>query len=282
LIDDKDSISDLTETTARCFDHEKVRLLYISAQVTRIDLKVDLAIAETMRIYKHTVRSALASGFIPGGPSATRLTVATVVCKTIVACFGVPTVSSKTVMEIVRSIIWEDIGHNMSVFFAEGVSTAGLFLTVGSGGILAPLLAASGVINAPIVVPAITRMFLMLACDVILILVRAFKDSTTKCIGQPLKKDIEVAAHMYRQISKKVHKKINKAVPRHNMIRSFQTNRVRQHFEEVVGKYKELVTADIGYGAILKVLDAEDDDSDSEKTLYEPEKNASSASIKVV
>jgi hypothetical protein len=185
-------------------------------------------------------------------------------------------------MEIIHSIIWEDIGHNMSVFFAEGVSAASLFLTVGSGGILVPLLATSGVINAPIVVPAITRMFLMLACDVILILVRAFKDSTNKCIGQPLKKDIEVAAHMYRRISKKVHKKINKAVPRHNIIKSFQTNRVRQHFEEVVGKYKELVTADIGYGAILKVPDAEDDDSDSEKTLYEPEKNASSTSIKVM
>ena len=69
--DDDDSIADLSKTTSHCFDTDKVRLLYIRAQVSRIgesikpclpqnyiltfavlDLKIELALAETMRRYK--------------------------------------------------------------------------------------------------------------------------------------------------------------------------------------------------------------------------------------
>jgi hypothetical protein len=133
-----------------------------------------MAIAETMRIYKHTVRSALAFGLFPGGSSATRLAVATVVCKAIITCFGLPTVSAKTILEIVDSVIWEDMGHNFSVLFADGIAATGLVFTIFSGGLLTPIMLAAGAINAPIVVPATTRLFLTLACDVILILVRAW------------------------------------------------------------------------------------------------------------
>jgi hypothetical protein len=104
-LDDEGSIGHLTETTLSYFNHDKVRLVYITSQVTRIDLKVDLAIAETMRIYKHTVRSALASGFIPGGASTTRITTTTMLYKAIITSFGLPRVSHKTVLEIMNSVI---------------------------------------------------------------------------------------------------------------------------------------------------------------------------------
>ncbi|KAE8442406.1 hypothetical protein EG329_003364 [Mollisiaceae sp. DMI_Dod_QoI] len=185
--DDSETIDQLTEETARCFDHEKVRLLYISAQVTRIDLKVDMAIAETMRIYEHTARGALASGFIPGGISTTGIAVSTAVCKYMVTCFGLPTVSAKTVMGIIDAVIWEDMGNNFSVFFAEGLSGTCLMLTLYSGGILAPVVVVPSVANPLVVVPATTRLFLMLAYDVILILVKAFKESTNKCVTQSQK-----------------------------------------------------------------------------------------------
>jgi len=88
------------------------------------------------------------------------------------------------------------------------------------------------------------------------------KESTDKCIGQPLKKDVEQAAYAYRQLSKKIHLKIKKVVPSHNVIKSFQTNRVREQFEEIVNSYKDKFTADIGQGANLKFLDNEDDSDD--------------------
>ena len=275
--DKKESIKLLTDTTARCFDHEKVRLLYIAAQVARIDLKVDLAIAECMRIYRHTVRSAAASGFIPAGPSTTRVTVAAVVCKTIAACFGLPTVSPKTIHEIVNIVIWEDMGHDVSILVAEVISGVGITGTLALGGM--PVFLAAGVINAPIVVPATTRLFLMLACDVILILVKAFKDSTDKCVGQPLRKDVEFAALEYRKISKMVHKKIKKVIPRRNMIKSFQANRVHEQFTAIVAEYKALVTEGIGQVKIMKPKDC-DDDSDSDTTEAESKEQMKSLNVK--
>jgi hypothetical protein len=88
------------------------------------------------------------------------------------------------------------------------------------------------------------------------------KESTDKCIGQPLKKDVEQAAYEYRQISKKVHMKIKKVVPSHNVIKSFQMNKVREQFEGIVNNYKDKFTADTGQGANLKVLDNENDSDD--------------------
>ncbi len=171
-----------------------------------------------------------------------QVTISAVICKTIVSCFGIPTVSSKTVQEIVNSVIWEDFGHKISVLCVD-------FLGI-------------GIIGAPMIVPVVARLFLMLACDVILILVRAFKESTKKCIGQPLKKDIEVAASAYRQISKAVHKRIKKAIPRRNVVKSFQTNKVKSTIEEIIGEYKSLVMEGIEQGSSLKVYDGESSDSD--------------------
>ncbi|KAF8859191.1 hypothetical protein BDZ45DRAFT_801887 [Acephala macrosclerotiorum] len=71
----------------------------------------------------------------------------------------------------------------------------------------------------------------------------------------PLLKDAEEAVAVYRQISNKVLRKVEKIVPRYNRIGSFQTERAREHFEQVVGKYKDLVTAGIGPGTNLKMLD---------------------------
>jgi hypothetical protein len=195
-----------------------------------------------MRLYRHTVRSAVAAAFIPTGSSIMQVTISAVICKTIVSCFGIPGVSSKTVQEIVNSVIWEDIGHKISVLCVD-------FLGV-------------GIISAPILVPIVARLFLMLACDMILILVRAFKDSTKKCIGQPLKEDIEVAACAYQQISKAVHKRIKKAIPRHNVVKSFHTSKVKTTLEEIIGKYKALVMEGIEQVSSLKVYDGESSDSD--------------------
>lgn len=171
-----------------------------------------------------------------------QVTISVVICKTIVSCFGIPTVSSKTVQDIINSVIWEDIGYKISVLCAD-------FLGV-------------GIISIPILVPAVARLFLTLACDVILILVGAFKDSTKKCIGQPLKKDIEVAACAYQQIYKAVHKRIKKAIPRRNVVKSFQANKVKSAFEEIIGEYKALVMEGIEQSSSLKVYDSEGSDSD--------------------
>lgn len=65
--DDDASIANLSKTTAHCFDTDKVRLLYIRAQTSRIDLKIDIALCEIMRRYKKLIRSSTGSSFAPMG-----------------------------------------------------------------------------------------------------------------------------------------------------------------------------------------------------------------------
>ena len=141
---------------------------FVAAQVTRIDLKIDLAIIEAMSIYKNAVRSAAGLACIPMASSTNRITVAFVVCKAIVACFGIPSVSAKAIQAIIKCEIWDDMGHNINVLFAEAIAVAGVIGTLVVAG--APVFLAAGALNISFVVPATARLILMLACDVIPIL----------------------------------------------------------------------------------------------------------------
>ena len=220
-----------------------MRLVYVAAQIANIDLKVDLSIMETMRIYRSVLSTASGLGLIPGASSINRTAAAFSICKVVLKCFGLPTLDSKTVYEIVKTNVWDDLGHNLSVAFAEGLATLGLVATVGFYGM--PFILAAGVLNIPLVVPATTRLMLMLAGDLILILTRAFKQTTFTCVGQPLFADVAQAAVHYQRLSSQVHKEILALVPRRKLTESYRYSKVRQGLEGIVYRYKDQVAEDI-------------------------------------
>ena len=246
--DDKASIQMLTEKTACCFDHEKVRMLYIAAQVARIDLKVILAVTKTMQIYKRTLKVAGSVSAIPLGNTTYRVTVAALVCQAVVNVFGVPSVTVATVQQIIRNVIWDDIGSNFSVLMAEGIATAGVLGTLIFWGM--PVFLAAGAVNTGIMIPATAQLMLMLSCDVILILVRAFRDCTHQCLGQPLKKDVETAAVAYRQFAPQVHQEIKDLISRFNIVKVFQAERIKLGMEKILGKYTKLFIEQSEIGAV--------------------------------
>ena len=213
-------------------------MLYVAAQVARIDLKVDLAVTETMKIYRRVLKSAISVSAIPLGSTTNRVTVAVVVSKAVVNAFGVPSVTAATVQEIVKNIIWDDVGRSFGVLAAECIATAGVFGTLIFGGM--PFFLAAGAVNAPIIIPPTAELLLMLSCDLILILTRAFKDCTHQCLGQPLKKDIEKAAHAYRHFAKQVHREIKNLISNFNMIKNFHTGKIKIGVEKIVEKYTRL------------------------------------------
>lgn len=239
--DDDESIDELTKVTAQCFSSEKVRLMYVRSQTKRIDLKIDLAIDEVMGQYRKILKSATGTSFVPLGPSANRLAAATAVCRTVITCFGLPTVNAETAFRLIINNARDDLGHNCTVAFAEALSTIGLIMTIGAGGL--PVFLATGVLNLPLVVPATTRLFLMLGCDLILILARSFQAASEQCIGQPLEGDLSKAARAYRPIAKDVHAAIAKAVPRRNLLKSYRVDKVRQWFHEVIDQYRPIFVA---------------------------------------
>lgn len=241
-LDDILSIERLNQITLDSFSHEKLRLIYVAAQVSNIDLKIDCAIIETMKVYRKVLGTTSALGLIPTAPTSNRTASAIAVCKAIVKCFGLPTINSDTIHQIVKCTLWDDLGHNLSIALAEGIATVGLGASVLSGGM--PIFLLSGAINLPLVVPATTRLMLMLASDLILILTQAFKKTISTCVGQPLVKDVEQAAIGYRPIASKVHKKVVELVPKRNLVKSFRTNEVRLGLEKILHHFKEHLTED--------------------------------------
>lgn len=225
----------LTDETAKCFDHEKVRASYVAAQVSNVDLKVDLAANDAMRIYKQTIKSLSATSFIPLASTTTRVTVAAVVCKAVVHSFGVPSVTSTTVQQIVKNVIWDDMGHNLSFFIAESITVCGVIGSLAMGGM--PVFLATSLVAAPLIVPATARLILMLACDVTLILTRAFQECARQCLGHPQKKDIEKAAFAYKKLAKDVHKSIKELIPKSNMIKSYRYEEINISYRHLLDKH---------------------------------------------
>ncbi|KAK1759979.1 hypothetical protein QBC47DRAFT_458153, partial [Echria macrotheca] len=234
--DDEESIQRLTEITAESFTHDRVRLLYIRAQVTRIDLKISLALEETMTVYRRILKSALGVGAMPLASTSNRMAAAISICSAIINCFGLPRVTPEVLFQICKANLLDDLGNNFAVFFAEGLATVALGATILSGGM--PFFLIPMVANIPAVVPATTRLFLMLACDLILVLTRAFQESVKRCVGQPLERDVERAAVAYRAYCGRVHDEVRRLV-RRNVVDSFKTERIAAGIRDIVETHRK-------------------------------------------
>lgn len=241
--DDDKSIKFLSQTTAECFSHDRVRLLYIRAQVARIDLKIDLAMAKTIRIYRRVLASSVSLTAVPLASSTNRMSAAIKISKTIINCFGMPSINADTAFAICKANIWDDLGNNIVVLLAEAAAAMGCIMTVLAGGLpffLIPMAA-----NVPLVVPAAARLMLMLACDLILIFTRAFREASSKCITQPLVADLEKATNTYRAYCKEVHMRVSALAPRNSVFRCFQFSNIELGINEIIKDFKKRVVEDI-------------------------------------
>ena len=200
--------------------NRNLHLLYVAARVADVDLEITAAIIEAMRNCGRVLGTARGLSALPSALSSTRTASAISICKAVVRCFGLPTINYGTIYEIVKCTIWDDLSQNFNIDLAEGIATIGIFSTLVLGG--GPVFLASGAVNIALVVPALTRLMLMLASDLILILVRAFKEAMYTCIGQPRFQDVQKAAGQYAPLSHKVDNKIFKLVPKRNVRKSFR------------------------------------------------------------
>ncbi|CCT76258.1 uncharacterized protein FFUJ_14106 [Fusarium fujikuroi IMI 58289] len=240
--DDDKSIGSLSLATAQLFTHERVRLLYIRAQATRLDLKVDLALAETMKIYRRALISSSSIGAVPGAMATNRTAAAIDVCRTIVTSFGISTITPQTIFEICKANLWDDMGNNIRTTIAEICAVVGLGATVVTGGM--PFFLLPMATNIPLVVKATARLVLMLACDVILILTRAFREAAVKSITKPERRDVENAAVAYRQHCHQVHLRVKNALS--NVFKCYQTGQVETMMTQTIEKFKCTVLEGVG------------------------------------
>ena len=228
-------------------------MLCTAAQVARIDLKVDLAVTKTMQIYKRILKSASGVSVVPLGNISYRVTVAVFVCKAVVNAFGVPSVTAATIQQIVKNVIWDDMGRNFSVFVADCIATVGVFGTLVLFGM--PVSLAAGAVTIHIIIPATVDFLLILSRDVNLILIRAFKDCAQQCLGQPLKQDIEKAALAYRQFAKEVHQEIKDMDFKFSIIKVFRFAKIQFGVEKMLKMYTKLFIEQSEIGASCRGSD---------------------------
>ena len=238
--DDQESIKRLNKVTVENVQNENLRLRYVAAQSADIDVKINCAITETMKIYKRALGTATGLGLIPTAASIHLNTSAKSVCKAIGQCFGLPRVIHGMVYEIVKSHLWNDLDHDFSVITPNSRSAAYLTSTE-----TVSVALTAGILNIPLVLLVTTRLILILASDLILLLVRASKQTTRTWIGHPQLKDVENAVSYYRPSSSKVHAEISELVPRWNLVKTYRYEKVRLGLEEILHRWKVHIMKDV-------------------------------------
>lgn len=131
----------------------------------------------------------------------------------------------------------------MMLAIGEGISAVG----IGSSALtLVPAFLVTGAISLPLIVPATCRLFLTMACDLILVLVRSFKEATFRDSGQPTERDVTAAARNYRirGYSELVHSDVKKLIPRRSLSASYKCEKVRVGVEAIVESYKDELVGD--------------------------------------
>lgn len=208
------------------------------------DLKIDLALAETMKRYKKMIRRT-GTNFGLFGATITQKVTTHLLTKAIINCFGLPTVSADLALEALKQNVWKTLGANIQLAFAELFALFGLTGTVFAAGI--PVWLITGSINASHVVPTTCRLFLIMACDLTLVLARSFREVTFRARGQPNEKDVGAAARNYavRGYAHNVHKDIKALLPRKAVLAAFKIDTVQRGVEDIFAKYKDKLMQDV-------------------------------------
>lgn len=244
-----------------------------------LDLKIDLAQAEIMRRYKKMIRRT-GWNFSVFGATITNKVTTHMVTKAVINCFGLPTVSADVAMEALKANVWNTFGSNVQLAFAELFSMIGLVGTVCAAGI--PVWLITGSINASHIVPTTCRLFLIMACDLTLVLARSFKEVTFRSRGQPNEKDVGAAARNYaiRGYSQHVHRDIKTLISRKNVLASFKVDAVQRGVEDIFAKYKDNLLEDVDLPLEVQgiTIGSEiEDDTGSDADLFGDYKEASAA-----
>lgn len=106
----------------------------------------------------------------------------------------------------------------------------------------------------PLIVPATARLFLTMAVDLTLVLIRSFREVAYRnSEGQPSERDVSAAARIYRikGFSHHVHKDIKKLVPRRNLAASYMYDKIQRTVEDMVETYKEKLMSDVNMPNVL-------------------------------
>jgi hypothetical protein len=161
-------------------------------------------------------------------------------CRKVFRCFGLPSVDVNTVFDTLKRTIFDDMGGNLLTTFAEGIAGFGALAAIASFG---GSVIAAGTINAALVPPSTCRFYLIVACDLILILVRCFHEALLTKTGQPTERELQRQCREYRfsGMPVEVHKRVKRLLPLDRVNNCFKKNKVRKGIEDIVRENREQI-----------------------------------------
>lgn len=207
--DDKASIRTLLHMTMGSVIDDRVYGALVSAQVADLDLKIDLSIDQTVRLLRTEMKSLIFPTVI--GPP----TLSKVICETILRCYGLTKAEANQVDAIMEEIVWPNMVKYMAQHITQNLAIWTLATGLGAAtGLGFGLVAVLPFLEAP----AVARVIVKGACDLIIVLDQAFRWG-----GKDLSPDlVRRAATEYRRESvvgmsvstrSRVHHDINSMFP---------------------------------------------------------------------
>lgn len=246
--DDQESIKTLMHHTMNMLLSNSPRSGMVAAQVVDPDLKIDLAVDETIRLLRTAVKTASIGAPLMLSSSVSTPSFSRLLCGTILRCFGLSRVSDgqnceEDVNYIMDNIVWS----NLAAFMAQSISTA-----IGN----APFIVTMPLFEAP----AAARMIIRCACDLIIILDRACqiggkhvtRHQVQEASAEYLKLIEKIAtrddvdmidAHDRPSMRRLVHQQINQMFPIASTLflkiyKKEQIEKIRQRIKEIVADHR--------------------------------------------
>ena len=198
--------------------------MFVAAQVCNVDSKVEAAINEGMRLFKHGTRTSAVP--LPFASLAAQGSVGYCICSRVTDAFGYVGINRDICFQAIEDSWTQNKASNIAQF-ASGVAAVMLF---GAG----PLGWMVDVALTTLAVPKTARALLMCITDVILIMERAFWYES----GVITNESIRRATTEYGAISENVHEDVKGIIKILSFVKSFQTMKVKADLGVIIEKYR--------------------------------------------
>ena len=202
--------------------------MYVKAQMTRPDLKINMAIFMAMRRYRHAVGAATTSGLFPLLPTTTRKGMKDDICRRIVACFGIKGLEAKQALKSMKDNLSEGSSiRGLKTYWGEALA----LLSTGSIYMASPITAPAA---AAVLVPHMAHLFLCTTCDLILILAKSFQVASYSGRTQPEVSDVETASWTVRDHMEPIHAAIVELIPPKKPLATFRYGIIQAKVQDLL------------------------------------------------
>lgn len=193
----------------------------VAAQIVDMDLKIQLAVDETVRLLCAAVTTASVGSGLVFTSAVSTPSYSRILCSTIVRCYGLAAAKNHSREEEIDHLMHKVVWSNLAPFMAQTVTqtvliwsgVAALTLFTYFGGI--PLAASAPLLEAP----AAARMIVKCACDLVIIIDRSFQFGGKQMTGAQIQRaSMEYlqpppGPGEFRSRRRQVHQEINDLIP---------------------------------------------------------------------